>query len=256
MLVLLVAVVTGAWAQDPTYAVKMANATDAEAVNWTIASGQSSVKGNVADGLTGLKENDAVTVAYTGRMKIKSVTATTDAAPPAPKPIADVNTNDVGKLIGLDGYIYVTKSAATTAGTTAVAVIAYVGSETGDDTYKKGLAIALADESGTMNWSTAKTTCEGKTAVTNAKWCLPSGYQWRQMCKANGGNDDNCNGLYTTITTHEGTAWQSVNYWTSTEPVSGYKSYFRPTVDGSGGLEIMMDDNLNNSYNARACLVF
>lgn len=80
MLVLLVAVVTGAWAQDPTYAVKMANATDAEAANWTIASGQSSVKGNVADGLTGLKENDAVTVSYTGRMKVKNVTATTDAA--------------------------------------------------------------------------------------------------------------------------------------------------------------------------------
>ena len=82
MLVLLVAVVTGAWAQDPTYAVKMANATDAEAANWTIASGQSSVKGNVADGLTGLKENDAVTVTYSGRMKVKNVTATTDAVPP------------------------------------------------------------------------------------------------------------------------------------------------------------------------------
>lgn len=85
MLVLLAAVVTGAWAQQQqpaTYAVKMANATDAEAANWTIASGQSSVKGNVADGLTGLKENDAVTVSYTGRMKIKSETATTDVLLP------------------------------------------------------------------------------------------------------------------------------------------------------------------------------
>ena len=82
MLVMLAAVVTGAWAQDPTYAVKMANATDAEAANWTIASGQSSVKGNVADGLTGLKENDAVTVTYTGKKKVKNVTATTDAVLP------------------------------------------------------------------------------------------------------------------------------------------------------------------------------
>ena len=81
MLVLLVAVVTGAWAQDPTYAVKMANATDAEAANWTIASGQSSVKGNVADGLTGLSEGAEVTVTYTGKKKVKSVTATTDAGP-------------------------------------------------------------------------------------------------------------------------------------------------------------------------------
>jgi hypothetical protein len=82
LLVLLMTAATGAWAQDPTYAVKMANATDAEAANWTIASGSKSVKGNVADGLTDLKENDAVTVTYTGRMKVKSVTATTDAVPP------------------------------------------------------------------------------------------------------------------------------------------------------------------------------
>ena len=83
LLVLLLTATTGAWAQEPTtYAVKMANATDAEAANWTIASGQSSVKGNVADGLTGLKENDAVTVTYTGRMKVKSVTATTDVLLP------------------------------------------------------------------------------------------------------------------------------------------------------------------------------
>ena len=81
LLVLLTAVATGAWAQNPTYSVKMANAKDAEAKNWTIASGQSSVKGNVADGLKGLKEGAEVTVTYTGRMKVKKVTATTDAEP-------------------------------------------------------------------------------------------------------------------------------------------------------------------------------
>lgn len=244
--------VTATFVGQP-HGVKLAEGTD-DADNWTAKVGDATEF--TALPLKDVEEGKTVTLKYNGTKRVKSVTATSDAAPPAPKPIADVNTNDVGKLIGLDGYIYVTKSAATTAGTTAVAVIAYVGSETGDDTYKKGLAIALADESGTMNWSTAKTTCEGKTAVTNAKWCLPSVYQWRQMCKANGGNDDNCNGLYTTITTHEGTAWQSVEYWTSTEPLPGYKSYFLPTVDGSGGLEIMMVDNLNNSYYARACLVF
>lgn len=70
------------WAQEPTtYSVKMADATDAEAANWTIASGSSSVKGNVADGLTGLKENDAVTVTYTGTKKVKSVKAVKKVAP-------------------------------------------------------------------------------------------------------------------------------------------------------------------------------
>ena len=71
-----------------TYAVKMANAeTEAENANWTIASGSKSVKGSVADGLTGLEEGDAVTLTYSGRLKVKGVKATSDAAP-AVKPAA------------------------------------------------------------------------------------------------------------------------------------------------------------------------
>ena len=100
LLVLLLTATTGAWAQDPTYAVKMANATDAEAVNWTIASGDKSVKGNVADGLTGLSEGAEVTVTYTGRMKVKSVTATSDAQPAEGHALAK---SAVGELVGSDG---------------------------------------------------------------------------------------------------------------------------------------------------------
>ena len=82
LLVLLLTAVTGAWAQEPTtYAVKMANATHAEAANWTIASGENSVAGNVEAGLTGLIEGDQVTLTYNGRLKVKGVKATSDAAP-------------------------------------------------------------------------------------------------------------------------------------------------------------------------------
>ena len=52
---------------------------------------------------------------------------------------------DLGKLIGADGKIYATMAQASAAGTTAVAMIAYVGSETGSATYNHGLAIALTD---------------------------------------------------------------------------------------------------------------
>jgi hypothetical protein len=70
LLVLLLTATTGAWAQEPTtYSVKL-NDGNKDAANWTIASGSSSVKGNVGDGLTGLKENDAVTVTYTGTRKV------------------------------------------------------------------------------------------------------------------------------------------------------------------------------------------
>ena len=52
---------------------------------------------------------------------------------------------DLGKLIGADGNIYANAAQASAAGTTAVAMIAYVGSETGSATYNHGLAIALTD---------------------------------------------------------------------------------------------------------------
>ena len=58
----------------PTYSVKLADGTQ-DAANWTIASGENSATGDAADGLTGLKEGDAVTLTYGGRLKVKSVNA-------------------------------------------------------------------------------------------------------------------------------------------------------------------------------------
>ena len=85
LLVLLMTAATGAWAQEPatTYTAKMKDGTQ-DAKNWTIASGDKSATGDAADGLTGLSKKDAVTLTYGGRLKVKSVTATTDAEPPAP----------------------------------------------------------------------------------------------------------------------------------------------------------------------------
>ena len=69
------------WA--PTYTVKLADGTQ-DAKNWTIASGENSVKGDVADGLKGLSKGNAVTLTYGGRLKVKGVTATSDEKPAAP----------------------------------------------------------------------------------------------------------------------------------------------------------------------------
>ena len=49
----------------------------------------------------------------------------------------------VGKVVASDGSIYPTKAEAEADGKKAVAMIAYVGNDTGDGTYKNGLAIAL-----------------------------------------------------------------------------------------------------------------
>ena len=82
LLALLLTAATGAWAQEPattTYSVKMKDGTQ-DADKWSIASGGKSATGDAADGLTGLSEGDQVTLQYTGRLKVKGVKATSDAA--------------------------------------------------------------------------------------------------------------------------------------------------------------------------------
>ena len=157
--------------------------------------------------------------------------------------------SDLGKVLCTDGSIYENVSAAETAGKTAAAVIVYV-----DETNKNGLAIALADESSYMNWSTAKSTCEGKTAITGAKWCLPSQDQWKQMFKANGGNEGSYTGLNTTITTAGGTALEGdASYWSSSEYDPGVRAYL---VNLSDGNVSWYYDHEGLGRQFRACLAF
>ena len=75
----------------------------------------------------------------------------------------NVTAADLGKVIGLNGRFYATTSAAETAGTTALAVIAYVGDAGTADASSasyKGLALALTDASTSAMWCTqASTIC-------------------------------------------------------------------------------------------------
>jgi len=80
-----------------TYTVTMKDGTK-DAKNWSIASGEKSAKGDAADGLTGLKEKDAVTLTYNGRLKVKGVTATSDAAP-ATVPVTAITLNKTATTI-------------------------------------------------------------------------------------------------------------------------------------------------------------
>ncbi len=156
--------------------------------------------------------------------------------------------SDLGKVLCTDGSIYENVSAATTAGKTAAAVIVYV-----DETNKKGLAIALADE-GSMNWSTAMSTCEGKTAITGVKWCLPSQDQWMQMFKANGGTTASYAGLNTTIKNAGGETLQGdALYWLSSESNPGVKADDVYLVDGDA---YWGNANEGFGYRVRACLAF
>ena len=94
---------------------------------------------------------------------------------------------DIGKLIGADGNIYPKADIATAFGTSGVAMIGYVGTES-DCTH--GIAVALNDESNKtkMELSEATATCAAKDAVTDCTWRLPSRKDWQYLFIGCGSN--------------------------------------------------------------------
>ena len=200
-----------------------------------------------------LSGGEAVTVKYNGSREVKSVTVVKLAAAAA-RALAKATAEDLGKIAGADGKIYATKADAEAANTTAVAMIAYVGSDTGNDTYTHGMALALSDE-GEMNWSPAKSTCEGKTAVSGAAWLLPSRNQWKAMFKANGGNEGSYTGLNTAVATAGGDSSKlqmNERYWTSSELDADFAWVF-VLGEVSAGWDGAPKDL---GHHVRACLAF
>ena len=118
----------------------------------------------------------------------------------------------VGDIIGSDGKAYaVADKDKLPEGVTAVAVMANGSTST------KRFAIALADESSTMGWDEAKSTCSAKTAVPGGTWGLVKVDVWNSIFSQNGDNMNSYIGLNATITAAGGTALQEGNYWTLTE---------------------------------------
>ena len=235
---LLMMAVTGATAQT-TYKTTLKDGTE-DAARWSAAPNPA-------------REGQSVTIKYNGTKKVKRVTTTMAAL----RPLAEATTSDLGKIAGADGIIYGTKAAAEAAGTQAVAMIAYVGSETDHTTYKHGLAIALADES-CDGWAWAESACEAKntsTPVANASWLLPSQNQWNAMFKANGGDEKSYTGLDTALATAGGDSsklQEGDNYWSSTL----YNDYVAYRLSPADGVASWDSFSVVNDFRARACLAF
>lgn len=160
----------------------------------------------------------------------------------------DLTASAVGDIVGSDGKTYAAADKDNLPkNVTAVAMVAYKNG-TG------GLAIALSDE-GSMNWSTAKSTCESKTAISGATWRLPSKNQWEQIFSANGGNSNSYTGLNTAIDNAGGTALVAGNvYWTtSSGMVSG--SYYCMMINNGGSIGSMTGSPGKNKM-TRAILTF
>lgn len=222
----------------------------ADKVTW---SSSDEAVATVMDGVVTAKGLGTATITATTAVGAK--TATCKVTVKDIEMLAGATTEDVGKIAGADGKIYATKAAAEAYGTTAVAVIAYVGTSTGDAGHNNGLAIALADE-GEMNFNQARTACTNKnttTAVKGGKWYLPSQEQWQTMFSANGGNNTNWYGLDKIITNAGGAGLPgNVTLWTS-------------TLDGKYPVSLACWDtgyarfshiSINSNRRVRACLAF
>ena len=167
------------------------------------------------------------------------------------KNINVATTASLGRVVAADGMMYACVESATNAGTTAIAVI----TERYVSIYG---AIAISEESWGMNWSDAKSACEGKTPkLDGANWRFPTVDQWKSMCAANGGNEYNYTGLDALITKAGGsplrTDWF---YWTSSpdEDNSNYK--YHVSFNGNGSLYFRNGQDQSNEVYVRAFLYF
>ena len=235
---LLLTVATGAVAQT-TYKVSVKEGTE-DATSWQGKAGEGEYQ---ALPLEGVAAGTAVSVKYSGwKLLVKSVKAKKKVKPAA---------EDKGKLIGADGNIYADVAAATAAGTTAVAMIVYVG-PTGHATYNHGLALALTDEDEwKMDWWAAINACSAKntsTRVTNATWLLASKDEWNNMITAAGGYTDLRDGFESV----GGSNLQSdYYYWSSTEYDSNEAWYYGFFLYGGWNTS-----SKGNNCWVRACLAF
>jgi hypothetical protein len=99
---------------------------------------------------------------------------------------ADATPDDLGCLLAKDGKIYLNTFAASAAGTIDVAMIAYVGSDTGEEDelfclYNHGLAIGLNDLTDMygLMWSTAMDNAIHSSHSTPPNFAKESGCQYR-----------------------------------------------------------------------------
>ena len=233
--------ITARIAAAPTYAVTFADGVNPEPPaepEWT------------ASPATDVEKGQTVTVTYTGSKKVIGVKAEKKGGGLTyPIALSAVTADYLGSVVTTDGNVYETVSAATTAGKTAVAMIAYVSGS-------NGLAIALADEASTMNWSTANGASGAAAhtpAVSGQTWKLPSQDEWKQMFSANGGSEDSYTGLNTAITAAGGTALQEYYYyWSSTED-DEESAYYVYLTGGYAGFDVDFKDV---DCHVRACLAF
>lgn len=149
----------------------------------------------------------------------------TMAEVPAAKAAAEATDDDLGKVIGADGNIYDDGDDATSAGTTPVAKIVYVGDDAETSpTYNHGLALALSDVSDLQFW------CSQTPAIPEYyNTCRPTQYSDVSKAKTDMAGIANTDALVNHTGHTHYAARAARNYNSGTHP-TGTSEWFLPSV--------------------------
>lgn len=137
-----------------------------------------------------------------------------------------LSSEDIGSVIGADGKIYLNAAAATAATTTAVAIIAYLGSagsvDKSSSTYK-GLAIALKEVTGYVKawYPTSEGTCVSYSGYVNIAVGYKNGIACTNTLTTN--NSGPCNG-------HTHAAASACRSHTPAAPTTYTSDWFLPSL--------------------------
>ena len=180
----------------------------------------------------------------------------TRSATSAVRTLSAATKNDIGKIVGTDGYIYDSRTAANNAAAyNAVAMIAYVGNESD---CSHGLAIALDDEY-TVNWEVACVVASNEDEVTGGTWRLPSYNDWKYMfigCGASGNSASlgfAAGPMDSKLSAAQGTPLDG-NYWTTTVNTSGMARFM--FIHDDPKVALFQYASKSSEYKARCCLAF
>lgn len=181
----------------------------------------------------------------------------TRSATSAVRTLSAATKNDIGKIVGTDGYIYDSRTAANNAAAyNAVAMIAYVGNESD---CSHGLAIALDDEYTDINWEVACGVASNEDKVTGGTWRLPSYNDWKYMfigCGASGNSASlgyAAGPMDSKLSAAQGTPLDG-SYWTTTVNTSEMARFM--FIHDDPKVALFQYASKSSQYKARCCLAF
>ena len=216
---------------EPVYTVEFAEGTNEAPNSWTVDPTEATDPGVTKD--------TKVTLTYQGPRKVIGVKAEKKAAA-GPVPFAlNISNPAVDQVIGSDGKNYAYTSLPK--GVTAVAKICFVDGN-------NGLALAMADENGEMDWGAANTAAAAHepACTSGGTWRLANGDEWEKMFDAASGASNLRDGFSSV----GGTNMQASGYWSSN---SAMGSYHLGYLFGGSGWQASPD---NSQFYVRACLAF